>query len=413
MKMNRIPVPVVMYHTVGIPNKKWQWNHLTCPYEIFEDQLKWINKKGFHSITLQQLYDYMKTGKDLPKNPIVLTFDDGYLDNWVFAYPLLKKYGFKGAIYVNPEFIDPRNIIRKNLQRVWEGNTDMNELDTVGYLSWQEMMKMENEGVIDIQSHTMTHTWYPSSSKIIDFRHPGDSYIWMTWNNYPTKKPFLHLDDWKLVIHGEPVYESSRAIGTKRYFPDENLKEHLIDYVKEKGSNDFYRSLNWRNELFEIANRYKEENQIDKRYESEEEYEERVYWELLESKRIIENKLNKEVKFLCWPGGAVTRKAVDIAANVGYYSSTAAKDIGDKRRYLRNKYGEDPSRINRFGTSLYWDRIEKAESKIKYKNGFYFGLFLNQYQGKNISGPLSRVTLAGVNVAHRLFYKFNNHIHFT
>ncbi len=410
--MNRIPVPVVMYHTVGIPNKKWQWKHLTCPFKVFENQLKWINKKGFHSISLQQLYDYMKDGKELPKNPIVFTFDDGYLDNWVFAYPLLKKYGFNGSIYVNPEFVDSRNIIRENLERVWEGNAKMTELETLGYLSWQEMLKMENEGIMDIQSHTMTHTWYPTSSKIIDFRHPGDSYIWMTWNNYPDKKPFLQLDDGKLIIYGEPVYESSRAIGAKRYIPDESLKEHLIDYVKKGKINEFYQTLNWREKLFEIANRYKKENNMDERYESEEEYEERIYWELHESKKIIEDELNKDVKFLCWPGGAVTRKAVDIAADIGYHSSTAAKDIADKRRYLRNMFGEDPSRINRFGTSLYWDGIERADSKIKYKNGFYFVLFLNVYQGNKITASLSRVTLAGVNIGYRIFYKFTDLLRF-
>jgi peptidoglycan/xylan/chitin deacetylase (PgdA/CDA1 family) len=348
----------------------------------------------------------MKNGKELQKNPIVITFDDGYLDNWVFAYPLLKKYGFKGTIYINPEFVDSRNIIRENLERVWEGNAELSELETVGYLSWQEMTKMENEGVIDIQSHTMTHTWYPTSDKIIDFRHPGDSYIWMTWNSYPTKKPFLQLDDGKLVIHGEPVYEHSRAIGAKQYFPDENLKKYLVDYVREMEINDFYRTKNWREKLFDITSKYKEENEVNERYESEEEYEERVHWELHESKKILENKLNKEVKFLCWPGGAVTSKALDMASNIGYRSSTAAKDLADKKRYLRNKYGEDPSRINRFDASLYWDGIEKGKSKMKYKNGLYFVLFLNHYQGKKILGPLSRVTLAGVNVGHRIFYKF-------
>jgi hypothetical protein len=235
----------------------------------------------------------------------------------------------------------------------------------------------------------------------------------MTWNNYPARKPLLHLDDDKLVFYGEPVYENSRAIGAKRYFPDENLKKHLIDYVKQVDINDFYRTLNWREKLFEITNRYKEENRIDERYESEDEYEKRVYWELHESKKILEDKLNKEVKFLCWPGGAVTTKAVDMATNVGYCSSTAAKDIADKKRYLRNKYGEDPSRINRFGTSLYWNGIEKAESKMIYKNGFCFVLFLNFYQGKKILGPLSRATLAGVNVGHRIIYKFTDLLRFS
>ena len=403
--MNKLAVPVIMYHTVGIPNKSWQWNYLTCPHELFESQLKRLKKKGFHTISLQQLYDYMNERIKLPKNPVVLTFDDGYLDNWVFAYPLLKKYGFKGTIYVNPEFVDPRSIIRKKIEDFWRGNAEINELETVGYISWNEMKEMEEEGVMDIQSHTMTHTWYPISNRIVDFRHPGDSYTWLIWNNHPTKKPYLQIDDEELADYGEPIYEHERAIGIRRFFPDENLKDHLIDYVKQKGGKDFFRSKNWRDKLFEVMRKYKEENQLNERYETEEEYEERVYYELQKSKGIIEDKLNKEIKFLCWPGGAVTDKALKMASDIGYISSTAGKDIKHERKYLRNRYGEDASRINRIGTVLYWDGIEGFGSKVKYKNGFYIVLSLYQFQERKIMAPLSLLILAAAFMVYKIFYK--------
>ena len=396
------PVPVIMYHTVGIPDKKWQLNFLTCPYEVFESQLKWMKKKEIHTISLQQLYDYMKEGISMPKNPVVLTFDDGYLDNWVFAYPLLKKYGFKGTIYVNPEFVDPQSIIRKNLEDVWWGKVKIDELETVGYLSWEEMKKMEEAGAMDIQSHTMSHTWYPISNKIIDFRHHGDSYIWMTWNDNPNKKPYLPIDDEKLVNYGEPVYQHGWSIGIRRYFPDENLKEYIVNYVKERGSKDFFGSENRRDELFEVVRKYEEENQINERFETEEEYEERVYYELQKSKEIIEDKLNKEVKFLCWPWGDVTDKALKMTSKIGYISSTAGKDIKHRRKYLRNRYGEDSSRINRMGPVLYWDGIEGFGSKIKYKNGFYFVLSLYNFQGKKVVAPISKIFLIGIAELHKI-----------
>lgn len=435
-------VPVILYHSVGIPNKNWQWNYLTCPYEVFESQLKWMKKKGFHSISLQQLSDYMDKAISLPKNPVVLTFDDGYLDNWIFAYPLLKKYGFKGTIYVNPEFVDPWNVIRENLEDVWMGDAEIKELKTIGYLSWDELREMENGGVVNIQSHTMTHTWYPICNKIIDFRHPGDPYTWMTWNNNHSGKPYLQIDNENLVNYGEPVYQHGRAIGIRRYFPDENLKEYVINYVKEKGDADFFKSKaavpqfkigrkrkvnratnqkkseffsaksnygtaskNWRDELFEIAGKYKEENRVNERYETEEEYEERVYYELQKSKEIIEDKLDKEVRFLCWPGGAVTDKALKMASDIGYISSTAGKDIMHRRKYLRNRYGEDSSRINRIGITLYWDGVEGFGSKIKYKNGFYFVLSLYRFQGGKIISPLSLSVLISISGLYKLKYE--------
>lgn len=404
--MNNTSIPVVMYHSIGIPNLDWNWNYLTCPYEVFENQLMWLKKRGFCTISLQQLYMYMKEGVELPKRSVVLTFDDGFLDNWIFAYPLLKKYGFKGTVYVNPEFADPRDITRKNLSDVWEGRLKLNELETVGYLSWNEMRKMENEGVMDIQSHSMTHTWYPISNKIINFRHPGDSYTWITWNNYPAKKPYLQLDDKQLIKYGEPVYESGRSLGIKRFFPDENLKEHLIDYVTKKGGINFFNLKSWRTELFSVVKEYSLKYTLDGKYENDAEYQQRLFYELNESKNIIETKLNKKVNFLCWPGGAVTDVALQVASNEGYLSSTAAKDLRNKRKYLKNKYGESPCRINRIGVTFYWDGVEGFGSKIKYQNGFYFVNSLYRFQGKTIISSISSLVLFTATTLYKMRNSF-------
>lgn len=402
--MDKIAVPVIMYHSVGIPNKNWQWNHLTIPYKVFESQLKWMKEKRFHTISLQQLYNYMNEGTGLPRNSVVLTFDDGYLDNWVFAYPLLKKYALKSTFYVCPEFVDPRNIVRKNLENVWNKEINVNELETLGYLSWKEMEEMENQEIVDIQSHTMSHTWYPISSKIIDFRHPRDSYIWMTWNDNHIKKPYLQIDDKKLISYGKPVYENGRAIGVRRYFPDKDFDNFMIDYVREKGGEDFFRFNDWRKKLFIIAREYKEKNQLNERFESEKEYEKRIYYELQRSKDVIEEKLAKVVQFLSWPGGAVTDKALKEALKIGYLSSPACRDIEHQRKNLRNTYGENPSRINRIGAVLYWNGEEGINSQVKHKNGFIFILSLYEFQKKKIVAPLFNIFLGGISRLYNIWY---------
>src|SRR4030042_2945185 len=136
-------VPVLMYHSVGVQNPKWIWNFLTIPLKIFEDHLRTLKTKGFNTIDLTQLYDYVGKGKSIPSNSIVLTFDDGYLDNWVYAYPLLKKYGFKGTIFVNPQFVDPTEEYRPSIEDVWAGKAREEDLISHGFLSWREMREME------------------------------------------------------------------------------------------------------------------------------------------------------------------------------------------------------------------------------------------------------------------------------
>ena len=64
-------------------------------------------RRGFHAVSLSEIHAYLKTGAALPERAIGLTFDDGYLDNWVFAFPLLKKYGMKATVFMATDFVDP------------------------------------------------------------------------------------------------------------------------------------------------------------------------------------------------------------------------------------------------------------------------------------------------------------------
>ncbi|MHA1845998.1 MAG: polysaccharide deacetylase family protein [Promethearchaeota archaeon] len=355
------PVPVIMYHSIGVINEKWLWKHLTCPWEIFENHLKWLKIMRFHSISLKQLYDYKRYKALLPANPVVLTFDDGYLDNWVFAYPLLKKYGFKGTIFINPEFIDPRKVIRKNLEDVWFKHEPIEKLETKGFLSWEELKIIDRSGILDIQSHSMSHTWYFCSDEIIDFHWPGSKdYPWLSWNEYPKKK-YLYLNEnqEKFVPYGAPIYRYGRSLGIKRYFEDKNLTTHLVNYVKNQGK-DFFNINNSKTKLFKEAKLYKSKNKLNGRYETNKEQKLRFEYELIESKKILEKRLRKKINFLCWPGGAKTDLSIKISQEAGYLASTFSVD----KEGGKNIPGEDCSKIYRFGSP-----IIKFRGEIYYLGG--------------------------------------------
>ena len=140
-----------------------------------------------------------------------------------------------------------------------------------------------------------------------------------------------------------------------------------------------------------IVESYKKENKIDERYETNNEYENRIRYELVESKLILEKKLKKDVKFLCWPVGAATKKALEIARDAGYISATASKYMKDEERIrLINMYGENASIMTRIGATQYWNGIAGWGSKTKYKNGFLLGLSLYSYQEKKVSTFLNK-----------------------
>jgi peptidoglycan/xylan/chitin deacetylase (PgdA/CDA1 family) len=392
---NEIPVPVLMYHTIGIPDPGWHGQYLTCSYKKFEDQMRWLKKHSFVTVTLSDLYDYIYNGKKMPERSVILTFDDGYVDNWIFAYPIMKKYGFKGTIFVNPEFADPRDIVRKRLDEV-DSESAFEPEDIRGFLSWSEMKESERDGIFDIQAHAMTHTWYPISDKIIDFRHPGDNYIWMTWNDNIERKPFLQQDDEDLIKWGDPVYEHGKSLSAPRFYPNDEIAAGITEYVDECGGKEFFNRPDWKKILVERTEEIKKD--LDPgRYESEDEYRERLRTELSESKRIIEEKLGKTVDYLCWPGGSGTEIGAAIVKDVGYRMSTTANDMPiAERTRLSNLPSQKSDRIARIPPGLYWDGRMTSDSRPVYDSGFSLVLSLLSYKkirGAHIWGRLIRKLL--------------------
>ena len=77
-------VPVLMFHSVGPVNEKWIWSYLTTPLATFEDQIRVIHRE-FNTLHLTELVEAISSDRSVPSNSVVLTFDDGYLDNWVYA----------------------------------------------------------------------------------------------------------------------------------------------------------------------------------------------------------------------------------------------------------------------------------------------------------------------------------------
>jgi len=346
-------IPVIMYHSVGPEKDGFRWNHLITPLDVFEAQMEALAERGWKTITLRQLYDHISKGTSVPERSVVLTFDDGYLDNWVFAYPILKKYGHHAVVWMSTDFVNPEGTIHPTLEDVWSGKLPMEGLENRGYLSWEEMKLMVRDGVFEIQSHAKTHTWYFSSPRIVDFHRPNgvDGYmvpIWLVWNRFPERKyKSMEEDLSDKIPYGTPIYEHGKALAVKRYFEDEGLTRALVGYVHANGGSDFFHSPGWRQKLIDVVSRYDTRND---RIESEEEYLERVRHELTESKKLIEENLGVKVEFLCWPGGGRNEKTKKIAVDVGYLATTS--HFQDPVR--KNVFGQNPEEINRIGPASPW-----------------------------------------------------------
>lgn len=105
MNTNR-QFPVLMYHKVTNSDKT---DFLTINLDDLEDQFRYIIQEAYTTITVAELYNYHYHRQPLPHKPLLITFDDGYVDNYHHLFPLLKKYSLKATVFLVAEFIGKQN----------------------------------------------------------------------------------------------------------------------------------------------------------------------------------------------------------------------------------------------------------------------------------------------------------------
>lgn len=312
-------VPVLMYHSVLHPSTKAPalLQHLSITQQTFAAHLDRIQHMGYKTVTLDDLWGWKRGNVNLPKKAIVLTFDDGYLDNWIVAHPELAKRGMCATVFVNPTFVQSK-------RQSCGASTD----PSLGYLSWQDLREMVASGVWSVESHTLTHDFTFVSPNIIDYHRPDTDYYWLYWLEYPNQKPCWIRDDWASKIpFGRPVFEFDRTLARPLYKENPLVRQVLEEFVREQGGAEFFSRKNWRQQLDNLAQ--KELMRDSGELETEASLEARVLHELTESKRVIEYYLERPVYHVCWPGGAYHPKWVDLALSVGYRSCTlSSRDSG-------------------------------------------------------------------------------------
>jgi peptidoglycan/xylan/chitin deacetylase (PgdA/CDA1 family) len=92
------PVPILLYHVIGTPPADAPFPELYVPRSDFAAQLRWLHRHGYRAVSLRRVYDYWRRGLALPPRPVVLTFDDGYREDFTNARPLLRRFRWPGVL---------------------------------------------------------------------------------------------------------------------------------------------------------------------------------------------------------------------------------------------------------------------------------------------------------------------------
>ena len=123
-------VPIIMYHSVNpgaLPE-----NRLAVSPATFERQMHFLKSRNYNVLPLESVAVLIRERKKIPPRTVVITFDDGYKDNYIYAFPILKKYNLPATIFIITD-----------------------EVGRAHRLSWDEIKTMQDSGIVTFGSHAL------------------------------------------------------------------------------------------------------------------------------------------------------------------------------------------------------------------------------------------------------------------
>ncbi len=215
-------IPVLMYH--HILNKD---SFIATSIENFEKQMCFISKR-YHTVTSSEFKSCIDGETSLPKNSVMITFDDGWKDNLIYAYPILKKYNLKATLFIVTGWIDEASkksypfVERKHSECKKIVKNKTNEV----VLNWQEVEKMQD--IFDIHSHTHFHRddYFGKISleeELVLSKEMIKKYLGFESKHLCWPRGIYNREDIKLAkkIGYEVLYSTKRGINNKNSSLDE------------------------------------------------------------------------------------------------------------------------------------------------------------------------------------------------
>lgn len=134
-----IDIPVLMYHSINSRESK-TGDYVITP-SAFRKDLEWLRDNGYQTVVVQDLLNYVEAGEPLPEKPVMLTFDDGYYNNYLNAFPILKEMGMKAVVSIIVSQTDKYSELDENRENY-------------SNLTWEQIREMMESGLIEFQNHS-------------------------------------------------------------------------------------------------------------------------------------------------------------------------------------------------------------------------------------------------------------------
>lgn len=276
-------VYILYYHRISSKAQP-----LCASFKLFNWEMAYL-KKHYQVLSLNELLEYINGDLTLNKPGVAITFDDGWFDNFVYAYPVIRKHGLKATIFVSTGKMRQGESVRPTLEDCWSGRRSIDDLqhpkgveegfldslsgDLREFLTWEELRVMQKSGVFDVQSHGVEHRKVFCSDEASGAVKGKVS--WSVLSASPGIK------------EGMPLYPIRSALAARSYYP-------------------FFSGASGR-------------------WETEEEMRSRVLGELAQSRDRIYSEIGVKPLHFCWPWGQYIDLGIELAKEAGYAACYTTK----------------------------------------------------------------------------------------
>ncbi|HEV2746192.1 MAG TPA: polysaccharide deacetylase family protein [Allosphingosinicella sp.] len=281
-------VPVLTYHSVS-PDPSWlPWSReISVHPKTFERHLRTLRKMGCNVIPTVDFVALRRAGRTVPPNSVMLHFDDGYRDNWLYAVPLLRRERMPATFFVSLDFIAPADM-----------PAPPDPADSAGYMSWAEIAAIEADPLFDVQSHGIDHGRVAISDRVVGKVTAANwrKLAWVQWARMEgPKHDWYRAEAPPAAPIGTPVPESEGALAAPEF--------------------------------------------VNGRREGEQQFRGRIAAQLGRCREVFSDRLGHPPRLFCWPENRACAAGREVAAQTGFEATTAGTG--------RNTADEPPAVLSR------------------------------------------------------------------
>jgi peptidoglycan/xylan/chitin deacetylase (PgdA/CDA1 family) len=293
----------------------------------FGRKLAHLADNGYRTLSSAEYLAIVAGARPAPERAVLLTFDDGRGSLWTVGQPLLERYEMKGIVFVVPGRVPHRTGPRP------DGDDS--------FLSWEEIQALARKGRLEFQSHTQRHARIHTAPEVVGFLTPE-----MQRDYAAMDVPLIGEAGADLLagdaLLGTPLLRSEpRTSEALRFHEEPDIRTECVRLVAEEGGAAFFGRPGWERRLWALV----KGRSVEGRYESEAEREDAIRFELVESRRDLEERTPREVVHLCYPWHATGPTARRLAREAGYRTAFGGKVPG----VPITRAGGDVERIARIG----------------------------------------------------------------